>query len=107
MRLRDKQFSSLAAVQTDNASIIIYLSAVVFRKFVASATCYRLWGPPSLLYNGYWGSFSGGKARPGLIHPLPPASLQSADNELIPARNASLAAVQGSASGSNAYYYPT
>jgi hypothetical protein len=25
----------------------------------------RLWGPPSLLYNGYRGPFSGGKARPG------------------------------------------
>jgi hypothetical protein len=26
----------------------------------------RLWGPPSLLYNGYWGSFPVAKARPGL-----------------------------------------
>jgi hypothetical protein len=26
----------------------------------------RLWGPPSLLYNGYWGSFARGKARPGV-----------------------------------------
>jgi hypothetical protein len=25
----------------------------------------RLWGPPSLLYNEYRGSFPGGKARPG------------------------------------------
>jgi hypothetical protein len=25
----------------------------------------RLWGPPSLLYDGYRGSFPGGKARPG------------------------------------------
>jgi hypothetical protein len=24
----------------------------------------RLWGPPSLLSNGYWGSFPGGKERP-------------------------------------------
>jgi hypothetical protein len=33
--------------------------------------------------------------------------LQSTDRELIPARNASLAAVQGSTSGSSARYYPT
>jgi hypothetical protein len=33
--------------------------------------------------------------------------LQSTDHELIPARNASLAAVQGSASGSSVRYYPT
>jgi hypothetical protein len=33
--------------------------------------------------------------------------LQSTDHELIPARNASLAAMQGSASGSNVRYYPT
>jgi hypothetical protein len=25
----------------------------------------RLWGLPSLLYNGYWGPFPGDKARPG------------------------------------------
>jgi hypothetical protein len=31
----------------------------------------------------------------------------STDHELIPARNASLAAVHGSASGSNVRYYPT
>jgi hypothetical protein len=30
--------------------------------------------------------------------------LQSTDHELIPARNASLVAMQGSASGSNRYY---
>jgi hypothetical protein len=27
----------------------------------------RLWGPPSLLYNGYRGSFLRGKARPGRV----------------------------------------
>jgi hypothetical protein len=32
--------------------------------------------------------------------------LQNTDHELIPARNASLAAMQGSASGSNVRYYP-
>jgi hypothetical protein len=31
----------------------------------------------------------------------------STDHELIPARNASLAAMQGSATGSNVRYYPT
>jgi hypothetical protein len=31
----------------------------------------------------------------------------STDHELIPARNASLAAVHGSARGSNVRYYPT
>jgi hypothetical protein len=33
----------------------------------------RLWGPPNLLYNGYRGSFAGGKARPGrdADHSLP------------------------------------
>jgi hypothetical protein len=25
----------------------------------------RIWSPPSLLYNGYWGPFLGAKARPG------------------------------------------
>jgi hypothetical protein len=24
-----------------------------------------LWGPPSLLFNGYWGPFPGGEVRPG------------------------------------------
>jgi hypothetical protein len=33
--------------------------------------------------------------------------LQSTDHELIPARNESLAAMHGSASGSNVRYYPT
>jgi hypothetical protein len=33
--------------------------------------------------------------------------IQSTDHELIPARNAGLATVQGSASGSNVRYYPT
>jgi hypothetical protein len=33
--------------------------------------------------------------------------LQPTDHEMIPARNASLAAMKGSASGSNVYYYPT
>jgi hypothetical protein len=33
--------------------------------------------------------------------------LQSTDHELIPPRNADLAAMQGSASGSNVHYYPT
>jgi hypothetical protein len=33
--------------------------------------------------------------------------LQSTDHELVPARNASLAAMQGFANGSNVLYYPT
>jgi hypothetical protein len=36
-----------------------------------------------------------------------PLKLQFVDHELIPARNASLPAMQGSASGSNVRYYPT
>jgi len=32
----------------------------------------RLWGPPSLLYNGYGGPFPGGKARPGRDADLTP-----------------------------------
>jgi hypothetical protein len=35
------------------------------------------------------------------------ATMQSTDDELKPARNASLVAVQGSASGGNVRYYPT
>jgi hypothetical protein len=34
-------------------------------------------------------------------------TVQSKDHELIPARDASLAAMQGSASGSNVCYYQT
>jgi hypothetical protein len=34
------------------------------------------------------------------------AQVQSTDHELFPARNASVAAMQGSASGSNVRYYP-
>jgi hypothetical protein len=37
----------------------------------------------------------------------PEIYVQSTDHELIPARLASLAAIQGSASGSNVHYYPT
>jgi hypothetical protein len=33
--------------------------------------------------------------------------VQSTDNELIPARNASLVAMKGSVTGSNVRYYPT
>ena len=33
------------------------------------------WGPPSLLYNGYW-VFPGGKEQPGCdVDPLPPSSV--------------------------------
>jgi hypothetical protein len=38
---------------------------------------------------------------------FPTGLVQSTDHELIPARNASLSAMQGSASGSNVRYYPT
>jgi len=31
------------------------------------------WGPPSLLYNGYW-VFPGGKEPPGVTDPSPPSS---------------------------------
>jgi hypothetical protein len=34
-------------------------------------------------------------------------SIQSTDHEFIPARNASLTAMHGSAGGSNVCYYPT
>jgi hypothetical protein len=41
----------------------------------------QLWGPPSLLSNGYWESFLGGKARPGRdadhTHHLVPSSKMS------------------------------
>jgi hypothetical protein len=42
----------------------------------------RLWGPSSLLYNGFWGSFPrGGKERPGCdANHLPPSSVE-VDNE--------------------------
>jgi hypothetical protein len=33
--------------------------------FSSSLSPVRLWGPPSLLYNGYRGSFLRGKVRPG------------------------------------------
>jgi hypothetical protein len=36
------------------------------RDFSSNLLCpARLWGPPSLLYNGYRGPFPGGKAQPG------------------------------------------
>jgi hypothetical protein len=35
------------------------------------------------------------------------ANVQSTDHKLIPTRNVSHAAMQGSASGSNVRYYPT
>jgi hypothetical protein len=35
------------------------------KDFSCSLCPDRLWGPPSLLYNGYRGPFPGGKARPG------------------------------------------
>jgi hypothetical protein len=41
----------------------------------------RLWGPPSLLYNGYWGSFPGGKARPGRDADHSPPSSAEVVNE--------------------------
>jgi hypothetical protein len=43
----------------------------------------RLWGPPSLLYNGYRGPFPGGKARPGRdADHSPPSSAEVVNEEL-------------------------
>jgi hypothetical protein len=49
----------------------------------------RLWGPPSLLYNGYRGSFPRGKARPGRdadhsSHPVQRSRMSSSYNPLPP-----------------------
>jgi hypothetical protein len=41
----------------------------------------RLWGPPSLLYNGYRGSFPGDKARPGRDADNSPPSSAEVYNE--------------------------
>jgi hypothetical protein len=41
----------------------------------------RLWGPPSLLYNGYRGSFPRGKARPGRDADHSPQSSAEVKNE--------------------------
>jgi hypothetical protein len=38
-------------------------------------------GPPSLLYNGYWGSFPRGKARPGRDADYSPPSSADVKNE--------------------------
>jgi hypothetical protein len=41
----------------------------------------RLWGPPSLVYNGYRGRFPGGKARPGRDADHSPPSTAEVVNE--------------------------
>jgi hypothetical protein len=41
----------------------------------------RLWGPPSLLYNGYRGSFPGAKAWPGRDADHSPPSSDEVVNE--------------------------
>jgi hypothetical protein len=41
----------------------------------------QLCGPPSLLSNGYWGSFPGGKARPGRDADHSPPSSAEVANE--------------------------
>jgi len=42
----------------------------------------RLWGPPSLLYSGYRGSFPGAKARPGRdTDHSPPSSAEVANEQ--------------------------
>jgi hypothetical protein len=41
----------------------------------------RLWGPPSLLYNGYRGSYPRGKARPGRDADHSPPSSAEVENE--------------------------
>jgi len=44
----------------------------------------RPWGPPSLLYNGYW-VFPGGKERPGHdADPSPPSSAIGHEWSLLP-----------------------
>jgi hypothetical protein len=40
------------------------------RIFTSSCRPDRLWGPPNLLYNGYWGLFHGGKAAGAWSWPL-------------------------------------
>jgi hypothetical protein len=41
----------------------------------------QLWGPHSLLYNGYWGSFPQGKAQPGRDADHSPSSNAEVKNE--------------------------
>jgi hypothetical protein len=41
----------------------------------------QLWGPPSLLYNGYRGPFPGAKARPGRDADHSPPSSVEVENE--------------------------
>jgi hypothetical protein len=57
----------------DDRAIEVQYVAEAKRIFLYPLCPDCLWGPPSLLSNGYQGSFSGGKARPGrdTDHSLP------------------------------------
>jgi hypothetical protein len=50
-----------------------YWNFFLFLNFLLALLFYRLWGPPSLLYSGYRGSFPRGRELVGAIPPLPQA----------------------------------
>jgi hypothetical protein len=63
-RSRDSSGSIVSDYGLDDRAIGVRFPAEA--KHFSSILCPdRLCGPPSLLYNGYRGSFPGGKARPG------------------------------------------
>jgi hypothetical protein len=72
--------------------------------FLFANTCRPALGPTQFSPNGYRKHLPCGEELPKLgMH----WSILSTDNELMSARNANLAAVEGSASGSNVRYYLT
>jgi hypothetical protein len=48
-----------------HGSMVSYFENVYKHPFLWPLCPDRLWGPPSLLHNGYREAFRGGKARPG------------------------------------------
>jgi hypothetical protein len=62
--------STVSGYELDDQAIEVRSPAEAKGFFLYSLYPDRLWGPPSLLPNGYRGSFRGGKARQGRDTPI-------------------------------------
>jgi hypothetical protein len=77
---RNRVAQSVQCLTTDWTTRVRSLAGA--KNFSCSLLCsHRLWGQPSLLYNGYRGSFHWGKARPGRDADHTPPSSAEVKNE--------------------------
>jgi hypothetical protein len=81
LRINEPGWLSILSDYGLNSRAIEVRSPAEAKDFFSSLCVLRLWGPPSLLYNEYRGSFPGGKARPGRDADHSPPSSAKVENE--------------------------